>query len=127
MIYSKDNTGVLFLRRQKNQPNSPDYTGNIELGPDLLAHLVERQRQGQPLKFQVAGWNKRSKQGDAYLSLKTSEERPPAHSMANPLPNPREERYQQREQRRENSGYTSFKPAKPAPRPRNELDDDIPF
>lgn len=53
----KDNSGVLFRNEKKQQEKQPDYTGTITV-------LSE--------KWRLAGWIKKSKAGQSYLSLAVS-------------------------------------------------------
>jgi len=57
MEYDNTNKGVLFLNKNKKQPNHPDYTGNLNVdGED----------------FSLAGWTKTSKNGTKFLSVSIS-------------------------------------------------------
>lgn len=54
---NKKNTGSLY-RNKKDKPNSPDYTGNVEINGK---------------KYRLAGWINKSKAGNNYLRLIASE------------------------------------------------------
>lgn len=53
----KDNSGVLFRNEKKQQEKQPDYTGTITVMSE---------------KWRLAGWIKKSKAGQSYLSLAVS-------------------------------------------------------
>jgi hypothetical protein len=53
----KDNSGVLFRNEKKQTEKQPDYTGTVTV-------MAE--------KWRLAGWIKKSKAGQTYLSLAVS-------------------------------------------------------
>jgi uncharacterized protein (DUF736 family) len=63
----KDNSGVLFRNEKKQTEKQPDYTGTVTVMSE---------------KWRLAGWIKKSKAGQTYLSLAVSpliaQERPKA-------------------------------------------------
>ena len=61
--------GVLFHQDKKTNPKAPDYTGNLEISRDTLNHLVDMAKKEQPLKMQLSGWKKPTKNGGTFLSL----------------------------------------------------------
>ncbi|MFO0449498.1 MAG: hypothetical protein ACK52I_12705 [Pseudomonadota bacterium] len=61
--------GVLFHQDKKTNPKAPDYTGNLEISRDTLNHLVAMAKKEQPLKMQLSGWKKPTKNGGTFLSL----------------------------------------------------------
>lgn len=50
----KDNSGVLFRNDRKKEEKHPDYTGSLTIMSE---------------KWRLAGWIKKSKAGQSYLSL----------------------------------------------------------
>jgi hypothetical protein len=61
--------GVLFHQDKKRSPKAPDYTGNLEISRETLNHLIAMAKKDEPLKMQLSGWRKRSKNGGTFLSL----------------------------------------------------------
>jgi uncharacterized protein (DUF736 family) len=53
----KDNSGVLFRNEKKQTEKQPDYTGTVTVMSE---------------KWRLAGWIKKSKAGQTYLSLAVS-------------------------------------------------------
>ena len=53
----KDNSGVLFRNEKKQTDKQPDYTGTVTVMSE---------------KWRLAGWIKKSKAGQTYLSLAVS-------------------------------------------------------
>ena len=66
------NTGALFHARKTTNPKAPVYSGNVEIGQDLLRYLVDEIKAGREAKLQLAGWKRQSKKGEEYLSLQLS-------------------------------------------------------
>mgnify|MGYP000880846844 FL=1 len=97
-------SGILFQNDRKEKPTQPDYTGNIELGPEVIRDLMAQLDEGveQP-KANLVGWRKTGKTGRPFLSLRGSI---------------------MRERQAEGSGYQSQAPANTAVA---GLDDEIPF
>ena len=73
----KVNQGSLFVVRQKRGDNFPDWEGEINIGGKVM---------------RLAGWNKETKAGKPWLSLKLSEARekpaspPPTQQAAQSFP-----------------------------------------
>ena len=97
-------SGILFQNDRKEKPTQPDYTGNIELQPEVIRDLMAQLDEGveQP-KANLVGWRKTGKTGRPFLSLRGSI---------------------MRERQAEGSGYQSQAPANTAVA---GLDDEIPF
>ncbi len=97
-------SGILFQNDRKEKPTQPDYTGNIELEPEVIRDLMAQLDEGveQP-KANLVGWRKTGKTGRPFLSLRGSI---------------------MRERQAEGSGYQSQAPANTAAA---GLDDEIPF
>ena len=97
-------SGILFQNDRKEKPSQPDYTGNIELEPEVIRDLMAQLDEGveQP-KANLVGWRKTGKTGRPFLSLRGSI---------------------MRERQAEGSGYQSQAPANTAVA---GLDDEIPF
>ena len=97
-------SGILFQNDRKEKPTQPDYTGNIELEPEVIRDLMAQLDEGgeQP-KANLVGWRKTGKTGRPFLSLRGSI---------------------MRERQAEGSGYQSQAPANTAVA---GLDDEIPF
>jgi hypothetical protein len=97
-------SGILFQNDRKEKPTQPDYTGNIELEPEVIRDLMAQLDEGveQP-KANLVGWRKTGKTGRPFLSLRGSI---------------------MRERQAEGSGYQSQPPSNTAVA---GLDDEIPF
>tara|TARA_R110002126_G_scaffold179555_1_gene328598 strand:+ start:1488 stop:1799 length:312 start_codon:yes stop_codon:yes gene_type:complete len=97
-------SGILFQNDRKEKPTQPDYTGNIELEPEVIRDLMAQLDEGveQP-KANLVGWRKTGKTGRPFLSLRGSI---------------------MRERQAEGTGYQSQAPANTAVA---GLDDEIPF
>ena len=97
-------SGILFQNDRKEKPTQPDYTGNIELEPEVIRDLMAQLDEGveQP-KANLVGWRKTGKTGRPFLSLRGSI---------------------MRERQAEGSGYQSQAPANTEVA---GLDDEIPF
>jgi hypothetical protein len=97
-------SGILFQNDRKEKPTQPDYTGNIELEPEVIRDLMAQLDEGveQP-KANLVGWRKTGKTVRPFLSLRGSI---------------------MRERQAEGSGYQSQAPANTAVA---GLDDEIPF
>lgn len=97
-------SGILFQNDRKEKPTQPDYTGNIELEPEVIRDLMAQLDEGveQP-KANLVGWRKIGKTGRPFLSLRGSI---------------------MRERQAEGSGYQSQAAANTAVA---GLDDEIPF
>ena len=97
-------SGILFQNDRKEKPTQPDYTGNIDLEPEVIRDLMAQLDEGveQP-KANLVGWRKTGKTGRPFLSLRGSI---------------------MRERQAEGSGYQSQAPANTAVA---GLDDEIPF
>ena len=97
-------SGILFQNDRKEKPTQPDYTGNIELEPEVIRDLMAQLDEGveQP-KANLVGWRKTGKTGRPFLSLRGSI---------------------MRERQAEGSGYQSQATANTAVA---GLDDEIPF
>ena len=97
-------SGILFQNDRKDKPTQPDYTGNIELEPEVIRDLMAQIEEGveQP-KANLVGWRKTGKTGRPFLSLRGSI---------------------LRERQAEGGGYQTPASANPASA---DLDDEIPF
>jgi len=58
MEYDNTNSGVLFVNDRKETDKQPDYTGRLNV---------------EGKTYDLACWNKTSKRGNAFLSVKISE------------------------------------------------------
>lgn len=66
----KDNSGVLFTTVEKKSETSPDRTGHIVIGKDVLDALVKAVKAGGVAKIGLSAWENESKAGRSYLGLK---------------------------------------------------------
>jgi uncharacterized protein (DUF736 family) len=98
-------SGALFQNKDKKQDNHPDYRGDFKLTQELLDEIAVAFGTGHD-KVQIAGWKKKDRNGNPYLSLTIS---PPYRKDKGA------------------DGDFAPPPARPATRTRAELDDDIPF
>ena len=60
--YDDTNKFVLFKETEKKKEKSPDYTGKINIGPEIQAAL-----KAGIVEFHLAGWIGESKNGKKYL------------------------------------------------------------
>jgi len=58
MAFDKTNTGVLFINKTRKSPNSPNFSGNINI--DGVEH-------------RIVGWTKVGKTGDKFISISVDE------------------------------------------------------
>ena len=65
-------SGALFTSKDKKSERSPDYDGNLEIGPDTLRYLVQQAKASKDTTIRIAGWKKQGKTGTTFLSLKLS-------------------------------------------------------
>lgn len=67
----KDNSGVLFVTTEKKSENSPDHTGVLTLGADVVAALAAAIKAGTPAKLSLSSWNNTGKaSGKPYQGLR---------------------------------------------------------
>lgn len=105
------NNGYFGKNKTKKSDKSPDYTGSILLGDDVLAQLQEYKATGRPVMLYLSGWKKTPQGGgDPYISLACNTALPQQNAAPAPA-------------------YAPAAPkAKPAARQQNEdKDEDIPF
>lgn len=70
MPYDNTNSGALF-QREKSTNGGPDFSGDIEIGMDVLQYLNNMAKAGQPAKMEAAIWRRASqKDGKPFLSVK---------------------------------------------------------
>ena len=64
------NSGIFFYTppSKKTNPKQPDYNGKLDIGVDLLQHLVSLHQQGKDLTVDLSGWRKEGAKGP-FLSL----------------------------------------------------------
>lgn len=63
------NQGSLFIR-DKRSPKAPDVGGDITIGGDVLTYILDLMNKGeQTIKLEIAGWKRRSRNGDDFTSL----------------------------------------------------------
>lgn len=68
--------GRLWKNTRKKTATQPDFTGDLEITPELLAFINSLKAEGKPLKVSVAGWLKFStKSSQTYVSLQASQPR----------------------------------------------------
>ena len=85
--------GALFSNKEKVLEKHPDYSGDIEISPALIADLNAQLASGVPLpKIRLAGWDKEGPSAGAYISLSPSPMLKPknktfvADNQAKPMP-----------------------------------------
>jgi hypothetical protein len=61
--------GILFFQDKKKNPKMPDYKGNLEISRETLNHLVVMAKKNEPLKMDLSGWMKPTKNGGTFISL----------------------------------------------------------
>lgn len=67
--YADKTSGAIFPAQKKN-PKAPDLTGYITLTTADLDALVEKARNGDPIKLRLACWKRQSNQGGGnFLSV----------------------------------------------------------
>jgi len=66
-------SGILFQNDRKQTETQPDYTGNIEVDPEVVKDLWDQLQSGNERpKASLSGWKKISKNGKPFLSLRSS-------------------------------------------------------
>ena len=66
--------GGLFANDKQGNQRAPDLDGYLEIGPGLLDYMNALRNSGQPIKVDLAGWNKPLKQKHGtWISLSASE------------------------------------------------------
>lgn len=65
----RPNSGYFGKNNRKKSDKSPDYTGSLVIGQDVISALVAEQTQGKTPTLYISGWKKTSNSGDAYISL----------------------------------------------------------
>ena len=68
----KPNTGSLFANKEKAQPTSPDYRGEI------LVKVADLEVVNGVAKVKLSGWKTKAKSGMVYLSLAVDTFKPKA-------------------------------------------------
>lgn len=66
------NSGALFPNNRATSPKAPQWQGDIELDADMLRSLVAVAKSGKPIKMRLAGWVKKTRAGDDFISLSGS-------------------------------------------------------
>lgn len=64
------NTGALFRNDRDSNPKAPAWRGDIEMDAGLLRGLVALAKEGKAIKLQLAGWEKETKAGSTFISVK---------------------------------------------------------
>lgn len=60
--------GAVFINQKKTNDKQPDFTGSIEVTRDQINMLMQMNREGQPVKLQLAVWKRVAKEsGAVYL------------------------------------------------------------
>ena len=67
----KPNRGAMFTREKRTQ-NSPDFGGDFSLDADVLAHVVECAKRGEPVKLRVSAWRKQTQNRGPMLTMEIS-------------------------------------------------------
>jgi len=67
----KANNGALFIN-DKQTGSQPNLRGSVHVDKALLENLINQSR-GRLVEIALAGWNKKSAAGKAYISLAASE------------------------------------------------------
>ena len=64
-------SGAFFPNDRKQNPNQPDYTGNLTLEHEVVHDLMKQIEEGvEHPKLDLAGWKKVSKAGRTFLSVR---------------------------------------------------------
>lgn len=66
-------SGALFANKKRGEKD-PDFTGMIDISPDLLEKLLVKRNRGEELKLRVAGWKNTARDGKGYLRLRIKED-----------------------------------------------------
>ena len=81
-------SGRLFANNRKSSPNAPDVKGDLEIGREVLDHLIDCYENGQPIKMDIAGWKKAKQNGEPFLSLRVQIKRERQELQAAPQAQP---------------------------------------
>jgi hypothetical protein len=65
-------SGALFLNDRKQNEKAPDWKGDVEFSTDLVMHLYGECQKGNSPKVALAGWNRKTKTGKPFVSVKVS-------------------------------------------------------
>ena len=68
--FDDTDTGILNEWKTKRNPKGPDFSGSLTVGQSTLRGLIEMHKSGKPAKLRVAGWNRTSKKGNPFISVK---------------------------------------------------------
>ena len=63
------NTGAMFAREKKSE-KAADMGGDFTLEGDVLDYVIRCAERGEPVKLEIAGWKRRTRQGGQMLSVK---------------------------------------------------------
>ena len=61
--------GALFLNAEKTGENHPDLRGHLHITPEQIQMLIAMGQGGVEVKLQVAGWQRVSQAGKAYIFI----------------------------------------------------------
>ena len=112
-----------------NRKRRPDYSGNIEVTPDMMKLLIQMAKDGKQMKIQISAWEAIPQAGGSpYLSLSSevyydpnTQQQAPQYQQPAPQPVP-----QQAPQAAPQPVQQPAPQAEPTPSS-NFIDDDIPF
>jgi len=69
---NKPQTGNLWLNKYKKADNHPFWRGSVYLDKTFLEDLINKSKGGL-VEVAIAGWNKKTKDDETYISLQASE------------------------------------------------------
>jgi len=75
--------GTLRANKFKTAPNHPDIRGDMVIDRDMLQHLNKLALAGMPIRFDMAGWKKKDRDGKDFLSLTAQPDRRDEAELAN--------------------------------------------
>lgn len=64
------NSGALFTVKEKKSDKAPDVSGNLCMGSDTVAYIIEEYNAGNnEITLDLSGWKKVSTSGNKFLSV----------------------------------------------------------
>lgn len=106
------NRGVLFGNQNKRSDNSPDYTGNVVIGEDVLDYILREAERGGEVKLDLSGWRRISRDNTNFTSISIAipysvrmEEQGNPTYRSRPGPQRRDDRHASPQPQRRSSSY----------------------
>lgn len=69
MQYDNTNKGTLWPNNRKQSAKSADMTGSIEVGREVVDHIMQATQRGGTAKLRLSAWRNRSRDGGDYYRI----------------------------------------------------------